>query len=331
MSDRPAEPATDRIAPQRARTDRQQRIIVLSLLLGCWLWLSRTHLEQVDLPFFQIKQDLHEQVVRNQGPDPYQYKLWFVSRGFELVERRLGLPLPAVFIANTLLSLALLVALHHVWLRSLVPPLTALVGTLAMTALANILFLGYYHHPYEFWGVALFCLLLAGVQRRWPWHRLALLSLITGLVWEKHALVAVVWTIAQWRSGRARLGTLVKGVGLLALSLTLPVAVRLYLGSERALVDGQTTLAVQEWWKVAMAQVPFVLPFLIVLLASWQRVPPLVRLLWLCLPVIVAAYISQSYILYETRSFWIMVPVFTATLVTVLPRARELSSSAPSG
>jgi hypothetical protein len=87
-------------------------------------------------------------------------------------------------------------------------------------------------------------------------------------------------------------------------------------------VDGDTPLAAQQWLKVAWFQIPYMLPFLLVLAASWRRQPLLVRLLWLYLPILAAAYLSQHYIVHEVRSFWALAPVFTATVaVWMTPRA----------
>ena len=51
-----------------------------------------------------------------------------------------------------------------------------------------------------------------------------------------------------------------------------------------------------------------------ILLLRWRVIPGWVRMLWLYLPVLVSAYISQNYILHEVRSFWALAPIFTATL-----------------
>ena len=182
-----------------------------------------------------------------------------------------------------------------------------------LAALANVLFLSYHHHPYEFWGVGLFCFLLLGVLRDWDWRGLSALGLVTGLTWDKHVLLPVVWGIVRLRKGDGVLVTAARGLVFLAACVAIPVAVRVHLGGDRPHVDGDTPLAAQNWWKVLWFQGPFLLPFLAMLVLRFRRIPELVRLLWIYLPVQVAAYASQSFLLHEVRSFWALVPAFTAT------------------
>jgi hypothetical protein len=286
------------------------------LLLCMTLWMVRAHWEDIDIdgPKQTARMRLHEQVLANEAPDPYQYKLWLISLGTEELHLRTGKDISWVFCANTLLSLLFLVLAHHLWLRSLVRGPAALVGGLALGALANILFLTYFHHAYEFWGVGLFCLLLRGIQRDWRWPLLAFLFLITGLFWTKHAALAFLWGLRRLTRGQPFWGSVARGLVLLVCALAAPIVIRLHLGAAREHVDGDTLLHLQEWGKVLWFQLPYVLPFLLILLMRWKVVPVWVRLLWLYLPILIAAYLFQNYILHEVRSFWPLAPVFTATL-----------------
>ena len=97
-----------------------------------------------------------------------------------------------------------------------------------------------------------------------------------------------------------------------ACCVAVPVAVRVLLGTDRAVVD-VTPLSEQDWGKVLSHHGPFVLPFLAILVAAWGRVPTVVRWLWLYVPGLLAAYVASRFLLDELRSFWAFVPVFTAT------------------
>lgn len=286
------------------------------LLLGITLWMVRAHWEDIDADTAKqaAKLRLHEQVLVNEAPDPYQYKLWWISHAAEWVSAQTGRDVGWLFCANTLLSLLLLVFCHHLWLRSLVSPPAALVGAFVLGALANVLFLTYFHHAYEFWGVALFCVLLRGIHRDWDWRVLAFLFLVTGCFWTKHALLAVLWGLLQLTRGRPFWSNVLRGLVLLVCALAVPIAIRTHLGGDRAHVDGDTFLHVQEWAKVLWFQLPYVVPFLLVFVTRFRVMPVWVRLLWIYLPVLVAAYVSQQYILHEVRSFWALTPVFTATI-----------------
>lgn len=143
-------------------TRRADAFLVALVLAGTWLWAAQQHLEHVDRPKLQAKIDLHEKVLENRAEDPYQYKLWAITHVLEGARRAFRTDHEHVFLANTILSLALLVWLHHAWLRSIAGRVGALAGALTLGALLHTLFLTYYHHPYEFWGVAGFCLLLQG-------------------------------------------------------------------------------------------------------------------------------------------------------------------------
>jgi len=302
------------VIPDRA-TPRGERVLIPLLLVAACAWMVRAHWERIDLPEQPAKVRLHAQVLAGTAPDPYQYKLWGISHALAWAASASHQPIGNLFYANTLLSLLVLVFAHHRWLRTWVGPRTALLGGLVLAALANVLFLTGVHHPYEFWGVALFCLLLRAVERDAPWWALALLCLVTGLVWEKHALVAALWGMLQLVRGRAFLPALGRALVLLAAALAVPLLVRWQLGTDRLHVDGMTHLDLQEWDKVLWFQLPYIVPFLAVFVLRLRAMPAWVRLLWLYLPALVLAYISQRFVLHEVRSFWALAPVFTATFV----------------
>lgn len=303
------------------------RLLVFVWLVCLALWMTRHHFEAVDYQAAATKASLHADVLRGEAPDPYQYKLEIISRGLESLRRTTGLPLEAIWFANTLVSILALLFAHHAWLRTYVGRREALVGAFVLAALANITFRGYQHHPYEFWGLALTCLLLRGVQREWPLWKMAGIGLVTGCVWEKHALVPAAEGLWRLARGKPFWPTLLRGMVFLAACLAVPIGLRLLLDAgleqPRAEVDGDTTLDRQLWELVTWHHVPFVLPFWLTLLVSWRKQPGWVRMLWIALPLLALAYISQQFLLYETRSFLFLVPVFTATVAIALaPSAR---------
>jgi hypothetical protein len=265
------------------------------------------------------KLEHHADVLQNRAPDPYQYKMFAIEHAFELVARRTGIPLETVYYAGTCVALGLLVLAHHLWLLSVAGREGALAGSLALGALANTLFLTYVHHPHEPWGVALYCLLLAGVARGWRIRALAPIALVAGFVFDKHALVPVLWGVLRLVRGDRLLPTAGRALVFLAASLAGFVGTRLFLGTDRDHVDGWTTLALQEWDKVLWYQVPFLLPFVAILALRFRALPTWVRLLWLTAPALYGAYVQQGFILHEVRSFWALAPVFTATLACAWP------------
>jgi hypothetical protein len=312
---------------------RLDRALIALLVIGSAFWMAQAHWQDVELRWLDGKTALHERVLENQARDPYQYKLWLITEALEQIRVWTGTKLVEVFCVNTLLALLFLVLAHFAWLRSLVAPPVALLGSLLLAGLANTLFLIYEHHPYEFWGVGAFCLLLRGVQRDWDWRALAVLSFLMGVVWEKHALVALLWGLHAWSRGRPFGGTVLRGLVILAAALAVPLLVRWHLGSERGLVDGDTPLDAQDWAKVLWFQVPYLLPFVAILLLRFRRIPSWVRWLWLYLPVLAAAYLYKDYILHEPRSFWALAPVCTATfccwLASLFPAPAAPEAAAP--
>ncbi len=308
------------------------RVASALLLLAVTCWMASAHWLNVDIAKAGQKEDLVAQVLDGTAGDPYQYKLWIIDHALDRVQHWTGAPLENVWMGNTLLSLLFLVFAHHLWLRRLVSPRHALVGALLLGALANVLFVILYHHTYEYWGVGLFCLLLAMIDRDSAWWKLALVCLVTGVVWEKHALLAVLWGLWQLLRRRPFWPSLAQGLVILGAALAVPLAVRFHLGTERTLIDGMTELHLQEWEKVAWFQLPLLLPFVVMLGASWRRQSTWVRLLWIYLPVLFAAYLVKQYIIHEPRSFWALVPVFTATACVWyanLPREPDTPTEAP--
>ncbi|MCC7138418.1 MAG: hypothetical protein IT460_08345 [Planctomycetes bacterium] len=301
-------------AAPRATATPGDRWLLVALCVGLALLMARAHVENVDHPRLQKKLALHEAVLENRAPDPYQYKLWTISWAVEGVARATGLARDTLYGWNGFLSLLALLAAHARWLSRYAAPRDVLLGTLLLAALAHGLFLDYYHHPYDLWGVAGFCLLLAAVADGAGLAVRCGLGLAVGLVWEKHALVPAIWGLHALAAGRPFLRLLAPGAAFLASCLVVPVTLRLALGTDRPLVD-ETPLAAQEWGKVLAHQLPYVLPFAVLLGAAWRRVPRLVRLSWLYVPVLYGLYAASEFILHELRSFWAFAPVFTATTV----------------
>lgn len=295
------------------------RFLLALLVIAAACWMVRSHWESVDSPHIELKTALHEKVLANEARDPYQYKLWIISEVFERIHDTYDVPLAHVLYGNTLLSILLLVFLHHLWLRTYVGPRTAAIGALLLAALSLTLFRGYQHHPYEFWGLALFCLMLRGIEKEWSWAWLVLLGLLTGLVWEKHALLAPLWGLLRLIRRDAFWPAFAKGLGILAACLAVPIFVRLHLdslladGMTRGAVDGDTPLHVQKWNLVAWYQGAYMLPFLGIFLFRQRALTTWVRLLWIYLPVLIGLYLWHDYIVHETRSFYALVPVFTVT------------------
>lgn len=293
-------------------------LLVFALLLATSLWLTRSHWENVDLRYSEYKQELHTDVLANRAPDPYAYKLWPIENAVAAVQEWTGASLEEIYLGNTLLSLLFLFLCHYAWLRCHVDSTGALFGSMLLAALCHVLFLTYWHHPYEFWGIGAFCLLLRAMAKNRSYGHLALGALITGVVWEKHALLGPIFALRAWVRRQPFFLSGVRGFAIMVAALALPIAVRIYLGDDRALIDGDTTLDKQKWGTVWWFQLPYMLPFVFMLLLGWRRVPEFVRWLWIYLPILVAAYLSQRFIIHEVRSFWALAPIFTATAVCVL-------------
>ena len=291
----------------------RDRVLVAALLVSAICWMARSHWETIEYPEAERAATLHADVLANKAGDPYQYKLYFVSHALETFREATGWELADVFRLNTLLALLLLVWCHHLWLRTYVSPLSALGGGLLLAAMAGTLFRTYFHHPYEFWGVAGYCILLRGIAMDADWRRLSLGCLILGFVWEKHALLAPLWGLWTLQRKRPFLPSVGRGLVMFACALAVPLLVRWYLGDNRVEIDGDVPLSAQKWMTVAWYQGPYVLPFLFVLLLSWRTTPYWVRWLWLYLPVLAAAYAASHFNLHEVRSLWPLAPVFTVT------------------
>ena len=291
---------------------RRDTWLLAALYVGLAFLLGRAHELNVDRPNMARKLALHADVLANRADDPYQYKLWPITWATEGIHRATGLRLDKVHAGNGYLAVLALLLAHHLWLARLFGRRSALLGTLLLAALAHALFLGYWHHPYDLWGVALFCLCLSAAASGAGLPALCALAAVTGLVWEKHALLAPIWALWRLREGD-RLGpTALRGAALLACSVAVPVALRVALGTDRAPVD-VTPVATQAWHAVWRQRAPFVLPFVAILAATWPRQPRFVRFLWLYVPGLFAIYLASEFFVRELRSFWAWVPVFTAT------------------
>jgi hypothetical protein len=299
----------DGVPAERAHRDRRAVAALLALVIGT---LAAHHAVRVDRDGMRFKEPLHEAVLRGEAEDPYQYKMWTVSVAIEGARRATGVPLAWAFYANTVLSLAALVLAHHAWLRSLFSARVAALGATALGVLGNVLFASYWHQPYDFWGVSLFCLLIAAVARGKGLPTLCLLALACGVVWDKHLLVPFLWAALERRRG-ASVGRLLPRVAAFAAcAFAVPVAVRLAFPGDRPKVD-VTALSEQQWAWVVFQQAPWVLPFVVLLVVAWRDLSTWVRLLWLYVPALFAAYAASRFVLHEPRSFWAFVPVFTAT------------------
>jgi hypothetical protein len=292
---------------------RVDRLLLVAVYLGLAATLAWAHVVRVEEPQMAWKLRLHEKTLENVAPDPYQYKLVAISWAFEGVRRATGLGLAAIFAINTYLSLAALLFAHHAWLARLYGRREAVLGTLLLAALAHGLFLDYYHHPYEFWGLAGFCLLLRAVAAERSFLALAGLGLATGLVWEKHALVPLLAGARRWRRGEPFARTAVGTILAFAAAIAVPVAIRLLCGTDRPKVD-RTSLSEQHWDWVVGHHLPYLVPPLLVAAFTWRRLPDWVRWLWWYVPALFLSYLASRFVVHELRSFWAWAPVFTATV-----------------
>jgi hypothetical protein len=307
---------------------RRDRLLLALVYAGLAVVLAHAHAVNVDQPNEARKLARHAAVLTNAERDPYQYKLFAITWAVEGLHSATGIGVFPLYLANLGLSLFALLLAHHLWLARLYGTREALLGTFLLAALAHGLFLGYHHHPYDLWGVAGYCLLLSAAGRAASTPALCGLALATGLVWEKHALVPVLDGVRRLREGEPLPRTALRSGAVLGCALAVPVAVRLLLGTDREKVD-VTSLAEQDWGKVAAHHLPLLLPFAAVLVLAWADVPRWVRVLWLAVPLLFAAYLSSRFLVDELRSFWAFVPVFTAT---VAAWARRLPSGAdPAG
>jgi hypothetical protein len=292
---------------------RADRLLLLALYVGLSSILSWAHAARVDRPAAARKAALHEAVLENEAPDPYQYKLAPISWAMEGARRATGASLRTVFDWNTALSLLALLLAHHAWLARLYGTRAAVLGTLLLAGLAHGLFLDYFHHPYEFWGLAGFCLLCRAVAAERGVATLAALALVTGFVWEKHALVPLLAGARRWRRGEPLLRTVAGAAVAFAGALAVPVLVRVLCGGDRPSVD-VTELSEQRWGRVLAHHLPYVLPPFLVLVLRGRLVPDWVRWLWWYVPALFLAYLASRFLVHELRSFWAWAPVFTATL-----------------
>ena len=302
----------------------RNRVLLAVVYAGLAVVLAHAHAVNVDQPNEARKLERHAAVLENAERDPYQYKLFAITWAVEGLHRATGIGVFPLYLANLGLSLFALLLAHHLWLARLFGTREALLGTFLLAALAHGLFLGYHHHPYDLWGVAGYCLCLSAAGRGASTPTRCGLALATGLVWEKHAIVPVLWGLWRVREGDPVPRTAARSALVLLSSLAVPVAVRLWLGTDRAKVD-VTSLAEQDWGKVAAHHLPLLLPFGTVLVLAWEDVPRWVRVLWLAVPLLFAAYLASRFLVDELRSFWAFVPVFTAT---VAAWARRLPTDA---
>jgi hypothetical protein len=281
------------------------------------------HVLRIDKPGLErgFKGTLHGEVVAGVADDPYQYKMWTVSWAIEALRRATRAPIEAFLYLNTGLSIVALVFAHHFWLRSTFSSRTALAGAFVLAALGNVLFASYWHQPQDLWGVALFCVLIAAVEDGRGIGILCALAFACGLVWDKHFLVPVLWTVLALRRRTPPLRAVLSGAAFLACALAVPVAVRMALHADRERVD-DTGLSEQMWGWVAFQQLPWIVPFVALLFVARRNLSPWVRLLWLHLPALPLAYVAARFVLHEPRSFWPLAPVFTATFCAWLDRGR---------
>ena len=308
---------------RRRLTDR---VLLALVYAGLAVVLAHAHAVNVDQPHEARKLARHEAVLKNAEKDPYQYKLFAITWAVEGVHRATGIGVFPLYLVNVGLSLFALLLAHHLWLARLFGTREALLGTFLLAALAHGLFLGYHHHPYDLWGVAGYCLLLSAAGRNASLPVLCGLALATGFVWEKHALVPVLYGLFRVREGDPLPRTAARSALFLCAAVAVPVLVRLILGTDREKVD-VTPFAEQDWGKVAAHHLPILVPFGAVLVLAWADVPRWVRVLWLAVPMLFAAYLASRFLVDELRSFWAFVPIFTAT---VAAWARTVPEQTPS-
>ncbi len=146
----------------------------LVLIFSASLLLGYQYLNQVDVPNFQPRFDLHHQIVQATAPSPYRYRVLAPFAAEWLINLfSVGFPAEKAFLLAYAIYdwIAILLSLVFLffWLRIWFESEPATVGVLFVAATMPIAFQDHYFQPWSLLEPALFSLSLLAIYRRNLW------------------------------------------------------------------------------------------------------------------------------------------------------------------
>ena len=273
---------------------------------------------------------LHREVLSNSAPSPAQYQMYPFAVAAQTVMEMLGLndrvPQNArrlaliyeafYFFGNT----ALLISLYS-FLSRFGSSSSALLATTFFAALQPVLWWDNYHHPSDPWGLLLATLLADRIYRREDDGRTLLLSLASGLVWEKHFLILPLYLVYRFRDEDKR-HVVVFAFVLGVTAVAGQVFYRLYFGFHREWA-GPTLSHNLGFYMLVGFVLTYVILFGLALLATaqfWRVLGFFHKAVLVAVALLPCLYLAFGGRLGEARGYVVLVPLLYPALTFGIDR-----------
>jgi len=305
--------------PPAARETTESTRMVSVVLLVSAVWIGAiygfVYVDLISLPTFEKRVELVDAVLLGEGKADWVYAMYVVAGATRWLVSLVGHP-RAVMAVVDFAGLVLVFGSAAFFLRAFFArPRSWFAGLFWLAATSPLLFRDHFYHPSDFYGVSLMFVVLVAAKR----HRyllLALLCLVSGMLWEKTLFVPVfflAWeaTSFGWKRGLARAAPALAAAGATFLfwRLAFPDAHRVEILTWAQMID-RLPADLTKWllWTG---------PALLAWATSSARGRPIDRFwrLWLLyLPLLAGAVLFLTHFWGELRTFWILQPIFVGVI-----------------
>jgi hypothetical protein len=273
--------------------------------------LGYTYVYQVSIPYVSKRLILIEQVLKGEAKADYVFGMYSLANVHNYLVSIMGNPLFALSIVDFLGIILLFQCAYYFLTRLFQNQFSRIMALLYLLVTTPLLFRQHYYHPSDFYGVSLMFFILISVREK-RCILLALLCLISGMLWEKALFVPLVFLIYVARDYGIRKGLLY--------SLPALLATLFYFITWRVMFPNVQRFAILTWPQL-LHRLPrdlfewgvWTVPLIVILLDILinRRKIDSFWILWLFYaPLLICGLIIMTHFWGELRTFWILQPIF---------------------
>lgn len=309
--------APEPVPPVAPRAPRAGATNLLTFVcLACIsLWASYTYNVMYNCYQDDVRQ-VREMVRGRRAKLPVQHTRLLFDAICDRAQERLGVDPSFPDRALVALGYLALLLAGWYWLAGLGVGLPGvLASSLASVGYGMFAFKYSWEQPVDVYGAACAALAFgAAVRGRTP--GVLAVSLASGFLWQKHVLVAPALLVFYRLRGRGWGWSLGLAAAVFGLARVGPAVYEAMIGYQPVNPAGILPRRVFLPLLPRSLALQFVMAFppIWLLCRAGRAVPASIRSAFLIYPPIVLLYAQRSYAMHEPRSFWIVVPVFTAMI-----------------
>lgn len=289
------------------------------------LWMGTVlgyiYVSQISIPSSEKRLVLLDLVLKGEAKADYIFGMYSLAKVHQSLVDIFGHPSWAFALVD-FLGIVLLFQCAYYSLTRLFPHVLSWLAALVFLAVTTpLLFRMHYYHPSDFYGVSLMFLILIAVREK-KYLALAILCLISGMLWEKALFVPLIFLIYV-----ARLDGMRKA---LVYSLPAILTTALYFITWRVMFPHAQRVHILTWpqllqrlprdlieWGVWTTPIVVIIVDIIIRRREFDWF----WMLWLMyIPLLIGGLIITTHFWGELRTFWILQPIFAGFIASWVDR-----------